>query len=139
MPDRPQAEARLAGATEARTGGQRLVVNISWYKGRLPADVRYVGRGTPYGNRFVMGLHGDRDQVCDMHERDLMVRLRDRRFADQMVKDLDGMHLGCHCKRRTGPPVRCHADTLLREVARRTTNPGMYRAQLTRSCDDGQD
>lgn len=26
-----------------------------------PADAIYVGRGSPWGNRFIIGEHGDRD------------------------------------------------------------------------------
>jgi hypothetical protein len=39
-------------------------------KKSAPLTVVYVGRGTPWGNPFVMGRDGDRDEVCDRFERE---------------------------------------------------------------------
>jgi hypothetical protein len=36
--------------------------------GTLPPGAIYIGRGSPWGNRFVIGEHGDRDQVCNQFE-----------------------------------------------------------------------
>jgi hypothetical protein len=67
---------------------------------RIPATAVYVGRGTPWGNPFVIGKHGDRDQVCDRFEREVLPALD--------LTPLRGRHLSCWCA-----PLRCHADALL--------------------------
>jgi hypothetical protein len=65
-----------------------------------PADAVYVGRGTPWGNPFVMRKESDRDEVCDRFEREVLPNLD--------VSALTGKHLVCWCA-----PKRCHADALL--------------------------
>lgn len=37
----------------------------------VPADAEYIGRGSRWGNRFVIGRDGDRAAIIAMHERDL--------------------------------------------------------------------
>ena len=68
-----------------------------------PADAVYVGRGTIWGNPFVIGKDGDRDAVCDLFERQVIPHLD--------VSALRGKHLVCYCA-----PLRCHADALLRKA-----------------------
>jgi hypothetical protein len=46
--------------------------------GDAPPDAAYIGRGSPYGNRFVIGKDG-RDQVCDLFEREQLVAPTPRR------------------------------------------------------------
>ena len=119
------------GAEPGPGAGRRQVTNVRWYpRGGLPADVAYVGRASrseagPYGNPYVIGTHGDRDQVCDLFEEELARRLEDAAYADRMMRDLDGKHLACWCAGRTGR-VRCHAEALLREVGRRSARPELY-------------
>jgi hypothetical protein len=74
-----------------------------WNKrhGNAPPNAVYVGRGTPWGNPFVIGRDGDRDAVCDRFEREVLPTLD--------VSRLSGKHLICWCA-----PLRCHADALLR-------------------------
>jgi hypothetical protein len=68
-----------------------------------PYDAVYVGRGTPWGNPFKIGVHGDRDEVCDRFEREILPALD--------VSQLVGKQLLCWCT-----PLRCHADALLRKA-----------------------
>lgn len=74
-----------------------------------------VGRPTALGNPFVIGIHGDRDAVCDQYERWFEEQIRN---ADTLVlghlKSLliqserqDELILGCYCA-----PRRCHAETI---------------------------
>lgn len=74
---------------------------------REPCDV-YVGRGTPYGNEFVIGRHGTRDECIDKY---VARRSADPAFVAMVRETLAGKRLGCSCK-----PKRCHADWLA-EVA----------------------
>ena len=64
----------------------------------------YIGRGSPWGNPFVIGKHGTRDEVCD-------------RFRDEILPTLDltpliGKDLVCFCA-----PRRCHGDDILAKLA----------------------
>lgn len=68
-----------------------------------PIDAVYIGRGSPYGNPFVIGKHGDRDDVCDRFEAEVLPKLD--------VTALRGKDLVCYCA-----PKRCHGDALLRKA-----------------------
>ncbi|WP_316196533.1 SLOG family protein [Bradyrhizobium sp. SZCCHNS3053] len=65
-----------------------------------PDDAVYIGRGSPWGNRFVIGEHGDRDQVCNLFECE--------QLPDLDVSPLIGRDLVCFCA-----PHRCHGDSIL--------------------------
>lgn len=66
----------------------------------LPPNAVYCGRGSPYGNPFVIGRDGDRDEVCDKFEREILPTLD--------VTPLRGKNLLCFCA-----PKRCHCDAIL--------------------------
>jgi hypothetical protein len=68
-----------------------------------PDDAVYVGRGTPWGNPFVMFAEHQRDTVCDKFEEVTLPNLD--------VRALRGKDLVCWCA-----PKRCHADALLRKA-----------------------
>lgn len=71
----------------------------------IPVDAVYVGRPTKWGNPFVVGVHGTREEVIERYEhwiqknRELMVALH----------ELRGKDLVCWCA-----PLPCHADVLVR-------------------------
>lgn len=69
-----------------------------------PANAVYIGRGSPWGNPFVIGKDGDRDQVCDRFEREILPTLD--------LEPLRGRDLVCYCK-----PQRCHGDSILAALA----------------------
>lgn len=69
-------------------------------------DAVYIGRGSPYGNPFVIGKDGDRDEVCDKYEAML---LASPQLLATVRNNLKGKDLVCFCA-----PKRCHGDTLLR-------------------------
>lgn len=80
-----------------------LVYNI---KRGSPRDAVYVGRGSPWGNPFIVGEHGTRAEVIE-------------RFCVEVLPALDleeliGRDLTCFCW-----PKPCHADEILKEVERR--------------------
>jgi hypothetical protein len=70
------------------------------HHGDAPADAVYIGRGSPWGNRFVIGKDGDRDQVCN--------RFECEQLPDMDVTALTGKSLVCFCA-----PHRCHGDPIL--------------------------
>ena len=67
----------------------------------------YIGRGSKWGNKFVIGKDGDREEVIRkyrewiMNERELLSSLH----------ELKGKVLGCFCK-----PKACHGDVLVELV-----------------------
>ncbi len=68
-----------------------------------PSGAVYIGRGSPYGNPFVVGRDGNRDEVCDKFE-DIVLPTLD-------VSALRGKDLVCFCA-----PRRCHGDSILRKA-----------------------
>lgn len=75
---------------------------IAVNKYKEPFDV-YIGRGSKWGNPFIIGRDGNRDEVCNKYEAWLY------RQPALMVQlsELKGKRLGCFCK-----PQRCHGDLL---------------------------
>jgi ParB-like chromosome segregation protein Spo0J len=69
-----------------------------------------IDRSTKYGNPFVLGEDGDRDQVCDAYERHYLPHKPS--ISDRIESgDLAGKVLVCHCY-----PQRCHGDCLAAEA-----------------------
>lgn len=68
-----------------------------------PKDAVYIGRGSPWGNPFMIGPDGDRDAVCDKFEEEILPTLN--------VTALRGKDLVCFCA-----PKRCHGDAILRKA-----------------------
>lgn len=74
-----------------------------------PFDV-YIGRGTPWGNPFPIGMGGIGDT------RDDVIRKYKEYFENELLSDpekkkallsLKGYRLACHCK-----PLACHGDVI---------------------------
>lgn len=76
-------------------------------KGKIPKNARYCGRGSKYGNPYIIGIDGDRDEVCDKYTIYADIYFTD----DEIRKDLGGRDLVCFCA-----PLRCHCDYLLRRA-----------------------
>ena len=71
---------------------------------RMPPDTVKVDRSTMWGNPFVIGRDGARDEVIEKFERYLL----DSELVDELG-ELRGKVLGCWCS-----PRSCHGDVLLR-------------------------
>jgi hypothetical protein len=72
---------------------------------RSPYDV-YVGRPGEWGNPFIEGKDGTRDEVIEMFEMWLMAQPDMVAKVKRILKD---KILGCWCH-----PKKCHADILAR-------------------------
>ena len=93
---------------------QTTIVNVKHNK----CDV-YIGRGTPFGNPFRIGVDGDRKQVLDKYKEYFIKRgLTDPMFRDKVLS-LKGKTLGCWCV-----PLACHGDVIIEylENENRETN-----------------
>jgi ParB-like chromosome segregation protein Spo0J len=69
-----------------------------------------IDRGTRYGNPFVLGEDGDREEVCDAYERHYLPHKPS--ITERIVAgELSGKVLICHCY-----PERCHGNCLADEA-----------------------
>lgn len=83
-----------------------MPVVLNKAKHGLPTSAVFVGRPSKYGNKFVIGRDGTREQVLQKHKVDL---LSDPHRIRDIIYSLRGKDLVCYCK-----PLACHADLLLR-------------------------
>lgn len=78
-------------------------------KRREPFDV-YIGRGSVWGNPFVIGRDGDRAEVIRRYE----AHLASSPALIAMLPQLRGKRIACFCA-----PLACHGDVLKRWAERR--------------------
>ncbi len=76
---------------------------LNKHRHEIPKGAAYIGRGSRWGNPFKIGEHGDRDEVCDRFEREILPTLD--------VSELRGKDLVCFCA-----PHRCHGDAILKKA-----------------------
>ncbi|MDE0456106.1 MAG: DUF4326 domain-containing protein [Chromatiales bacterium] len=86
------------------------VVNRRTARAR-PGDV-YIGRPGRWGNPFVVGRHGTRDQVIELYRRRLWTDLQEGRTSRRDLAALAGKRLVCWCA-----PAPCHGDVLAAAAA----------------------
>jgi len=79
---------------------------LNKYHGGMKPGVVYIGRGSIYGNPFIIGKDGDRDDVINKYEEYLM---RNTELLAKVKANLRGKDLVCFCA-----PKRCHGDVLLK-------------------------
>jgi hypothetical protein len=81
----------------------------------IPAEAIYIGRGTPYGNPFIVGQHGNREQVIQKFADWIQTQPR---LIERVRAELKGRDLVCSCK-----PAACHGDLLLQIANGGTITP----------------
>lgn len=79
------------------------VVNLKFE----PYDV-YIGRGSPFGNSYVIGKHGNREQVIAKYRAWFLDKVSNDQAFRSKVMALRGKRLGCFCK-----PLPCHGDVIV--------------------------
>lgn len=67
----------------------------------------YIGRGSPFGNPYVIGRDGTRDEVIEKYKAYFLDRIENDESFRRQVESLKCKVLGCHCK-----PKRCHGDII---------------------------
>lgn len=65
----------------------------------------YIGRPSKWGNPFVIGRDGTREQVIQKFES----YLKDSPHLIKDLSELEGKTLGCYCS-----PLPCHGDVLVK-------------------------
>lgn len=92
--------ARDIRALKAAMPGQTTVVHC-----RRDAFDVYIGRPSKWGNPFLIGQDGNRQEVVEKYEQWLQTRPE----LLAQIKGLKGKRLGCYCA-----PLLCHGDVLAR-------------------------
>ncbi len=108
MKDRPDLRAALEGTNEH-------------------GDVVRIDRRTRWGNPFVIGRHGNREEVIERYRNWLWGKVKSGGIPLAELAALNGKTLACHCH-----PLPCHGDVLAkaaswahaRLAADRTWQPG---------------
>ena len=101
MDDEKERRAQVESGKSVVANAQRCKNLIAWAEKKGLAV--QIGRGSPYGNPFILGKDGDRDAVCD-HYRDYYLPHK----PSIQTNDLKGKVLVCHCY-----PERCHGESLI--------------------------
>jgi hypothetical protein len=65
----------------------------------------YIGRPSQWGNPFVIGIDGTREEVIIKYEK----HVRTSPILMRLLPNLAGKTLGCWC-----PPAPCHGDVLIK-------------------------
>ena len=86
-----------------------ILINIRTYKGKKPYT--RIDRGTPWGNPFVIGPNGTREEVIAKYEKYLLQKIY---HGDCLLVDLaslDNKLLACWCA-----PLPCHGNILIKYI-----------------------
>lgn len=70
-------------------------------------NIADIGRTTPFGNPFVIGQDGTREQVIEKYRKYFYYRIASDPVFKERVHRLRGKLLGCWCK-----PKPCHGDVI---------------------------
>lgn len=74
---------------------------------KVPYDV-YIGRGSPFGNPFIIGQDGDRETVIELYRVYFYDKIKhDVKFKAQVLA-LKDKRLACYCF-----PKSCHGDIIV--------------------------
>lgn len=70
-----------------------------------PKDAVYIGRPSKWGNPFIIGVHGTRDEVIQKYED--WIKRQDKLIG--ALHEIRGKNLVCFCA-----PAKCHGDVLIK-------------------------
>ncbi len=79
---------------------------------KQPYDI-YIGRGSDWGNPFIIGKDGTRKEVIQKY--DIWVDTEPQLLA--VLPELEGKILGCWCT-----PLACHGDVLIDRLSKKRKN-----------------
>lgn len=71
----------------------------------------YIGRGSIWGNPFVMQDREDRARVITSYRKYLWEQIKQGKITKEMLIALDGKRLACYCA-----PQACHGDVIVAAV-----------------------
>ena len=70
----------------------------------IPIDRRSI-----FGNHFIIGRHGDREDVIELYRQDFRIRIKTDPEFKKAVEELYGFTIGCWCT-----PLPCHGDVIIK-------------------------
>jgi len=76
----------------------------------------YIGRGSKWGNPFVMNSEEDRDKVIADYEKYILEKIKEDPIKYNL-SELEGKTLGCYCA-----PKKCHGDDLVKLINAKPSN-----------------
>ena len=83
----------------------------------------YIGRAAGskgyFGNPFIIGRDGDRDQVIRKYKEYFLKKVEEDAVFKSKVLELRGKRLGCFCK-----PLACHGDVIKEWINKTLLNNG---------------
>ena len=88
------------------------IVNLKHQPDAVKNGAVRIDRRTRWGNRFVIGRHGTRDEVIALYRAELWRRIRAGEVSLEELAALHGKRLACHCH-----PLPCHGDVLARAAS----------------------
>lgn len=68
----------------------------------------YIGRGSKWGNPFVISPQFDRATVIELYRKHLFREIKQGNITRTDFEQLSGKRLGCFCK-----PKACHGDVII--------------------------
>ena len=71
-----------------------------------------IDRRTKWGNPFMVGVHGNREQVIELYRADLWRRIRAREVSLEELAAIASCWYACWCS-----PLPCHGTVLARAAA----------------------
>ena len=80
---------------------------LNKHKDVIKPDDVYIGRGSVWGNPFVIGTDGDRDEVVEKYRTYLREQISNGSVKLSDLRQLRGKNLVCFCA-----PLKCHGDVL---------------------------
>lgn len=81
------------------------------HKRNAGPDAIYIGRPSRWGNPFVVGQDGTRQQVIEKYREHLWVLIKNGDITLDDLMSLRGKQLACWCK-----PQACHGDVLAKAI-----------------------
>ena len=85
------------------------VLNKYHYNNKVPEGAINIMRGSIFGNPFIIGDHGTREEVIEKYRQWLWTMIQEDPEFYYEVKNLQGKDLCCCCA-----PKPCHGDILVR-------------------------
>ena len=127
------ATSMSAGALDLKEGMARVL-----HLRDAPPDAIRIDRRTRWGNPFVIGKDGTREEVIEKYRDHLWSQIRTGKLSLDDLAGLHGKDLACHCA-----PQPCHGDVLSKAAAwananrnRTATRPAAQHE--TRTYDPGE-
>lgn len=83
------------------------IMNVVHCK-KEPYDI-FIGRGSKWGNPFIIGIDGTREEVCQKYR----IWIKTQQHLLDSLYELEGKILGCYCDKKFVSKGLCHGCILI--------------------------